>query len=179
MEKLDPQGKVIAGMGIGITILALFIIHFLCLLYPDNSTYRLFGFIHLDISPQERAILLIVTCGFIGSLIHMITSFTDYVGAGKIKLNWLWWYLLRPFTGAFLALAVFFLLKNETASLGKGNFDQQMGIAILSGLFSKITLQKLEELLRQLLKVKNNTTETLNTDTVVVPQENKPKNEAP
>lgn len=159
-------------MGFGIVILSLFIIHFVCLLYPESTSYKLLGFIRLDISLKERAILLIVICGFIGSLIHMITSFTDYVGAGMIKLNWLWWYLLRPFTGAFLALAVYFLFKDEKAILGNNDFDQEMGIAVLAGLFSKITLQKLEELLRKLLKVKNNSTEPLTTEEPVVPATN-------
>ena len=104
-------------------------------------------------SLDQRLIVLVVIVGALGSFIHSATSFADYVGNRKFVDSWMWWYLLRPFVGSALALALYFVVRAGLLGLRGGDASpteslSSYGVATLaamSGLFSKQATDKLEE----------------------------------
>ena len=71
-------------------------------------------------SLDQRLIALVVIVGALGSFIHSATSFADYVGNRKFVESWTWWYLLRPFVGSALALALYFVVRAGLLGLRSG-----------------------------------------------------------
>jgi len=104
-------------------------------------------------SLDQRLIALVVIVGALGSFIHSATSFADYVGNRKFVESWTWWYLLRPFVGSALALALYFVVRAGLLGLrgGDGGTAESLSsygvatLAAMSGLFSKQATDKLEE----------------------------------
>lgn len=113
---------------------------------PQKPTY-----IHLNII----LLLLVAAGGFLGNMIHIATSFTTFVGAGKFEPSWILWYWVRPFTAAALALALYFAF-GATNEPGNVDLDRVLTVAILSGLFTDIATQKLKEVFDVLFNPKDN-----------------------
>ncbi|HEY6505240.1 MAG TPA: hypothetical protein VIZ28_14795 [Chitinophagaceae bacterium] len=65
----------------------------------------------LSLTKEQQLILLVAISGALGAFIHVATSFTDYIGSQQFERSWISWYLMRPFIGATLALAFYFLLR--------------------------------------------------------------------
>ena len=110
-----------------------------------------------------RLILLVVVVGALGAFIHSATSFADYVGNRELVASWTWWYLLRPFVGAALAVLMYFVIRAgfvTGTSLPAGaaeaaKFINPFGIAALAGLaglFTKQATDKLDEVFSTLFK---------------------------
>lgn len=64
----------------------------------------------LNAKPESKLLLLIMLSGALGSFVHSAHSFVVYVGLGKFKLSWVWWYLMRPFIGMALAIIFYFVV---------------------------------------------------------------------
>src|SRR5262245_11773636 len=47
------------------------------------------------IDRAENMLLLVAVAGALGALIHVTSSFADYVGNRQLVLSWVWWLLLR------------------------------------------------------------------------------------
>lgn len=115
--------------------------------------------------PNHRYLVLATVTGALGGFIHSANSFAAYVGGRQLLWSWGWWYLLRPFIGAALALGVYFLLRaglivgSPTDGSGGGaealNAPGVAGIAFLTGMFSKEAIQKLEDVMRYVLSLKD------------------------
>lgn len=103
-------------------------------------------------------VLAVIVAGALGGCIHVGTSFSDYVGTGKYKSTWQWWYLLRPPIGAALALTFYFLIRGGLLSLTTGqpdvdpSFYGMAGISFLVGMFSKQATDKLDDVFDTLFK---------------------------
>jgi len=110
------------------------------------------------INHSQVLILGVMTAGALGGCIHVATSFADYVGNAEYKSTWQWWYSLRPFIGASLALAFYFLIRGGLLSLTAGttqqdpNFYGMVGISFLVGMFSKQATDKLDDVFDTLFK---------------------------
>src|SRR5688572_10702344 len=65
------------------------------------------GTIHLN----TILFFLVPLSGFPGSMIHLSSSLTNYIGAGQLQSNWLPWYFVKPFTAMGVALVFYFVLK--------------------------------------------------------------------
>ena len=61
---------------------------------------HLFGFYNLRASPNSRLFITIVAAGALGSLVHCITSFADYVGDRSLKQSRVWYLILRTPIGS-------------------------------------------------------------------------------
>ena len=163
-----PSRRLITLMGLGHVIWALLLFYVLLKTWPpqpwphDGSWMYFFSKISLlrfelpSGSLDQRLLFMVMVLGALGSLIHSITSFTTYIGNRKFLVSWTWWYLLRPFVGAALALALYFVIRAGflTSSSGASELNQ-FGVAmlaIMSGLFSKQASDKLEELFTTLFK---------------------------
>lgn len=119
------------------------------------------GHIHLN----AILLLLVAAGGFLGNMIHIATSFTTFVGAGKFQRSWVLWYWVRPFTASALALALYFAF-GATRDPANADIDRILTLAILAGLFTDIATQKLKEVFEVLFSPKDNRPNKL-TDPVV------------
>jgi hypothetical protein len=87
--------------------------------------------------------------GVAGSLVHTITIFSSRVGRDTLEASFLWWYLLRPFAAALLALL--FVAAVQSGLVAVGGKPESLVLALvaggLAGLFTDAVLQKLRGLL--------------------------------
>jgi hypothetical protein len=120
-------------------------------------------FVALHPSLDVRLILLVIIAGALGSFIHAATSFSDFVGNARLKPTWTWWYVLRPFIGASLALIIYFVIRGGFVTGGAvggssadaASFINPFGIAALAGLagmFTKQATDKLSEVFNTLFR---------------------------
>jgi hypothetical protein len=108
-------------------------------------------------SPDSAQLLVVILLGAIGSFLHAAVSFGDYVGNRRLGASWVWWYLLRLFVGASLAVLFYFAIRGGFFAATTTSSDvNPYGIAALAGLvglFSKQASDKLKELFDTLFKV--------------------------
>jgi hypothetical protein len=108
---------------------------------------------------ETGLLLLVIVAGALGSYIHAATSFVDYVGNKSLVMSWGWWYTLRPFIGAALALVFYFVIRGGLLSTNSGGDNISVfGIAAVAGLvgmFSKQATDKLGEVFNTLFRTKD------------------------
>lgn len=121
---------------------------------PVNST-------ELDV----RLLLVVGLAGTMGSLLHALGSFADYVGESKLKTSWLLWYFLRPVVGALMGMIFYFLLRGGLLS---GQIDPSnvnpygfVALAALAGMFADQASLKLREVFDTLFKTNDTRGDTL------------------
>ncbi|ACU63897.1 hypothetical protein [Chitinophaga pinensis] len=95
-------------------------------------------------------LILVGVAGFLGNMIHISTSFTTFIGAGKFRKSWVLWYVVKPFTAAALAIAIYFVFRggflNMSDDSSNINIYGLMTISLLSGLFTDRATLKLKEI---------------------------------
>jgi hypothetical protein len=92
--------------------------------------------------------LLVILAAALGATIHVFTSISDFAGRNKLRTQWLWWYILRPFIAAALGLLVYFAARafwiaEVTTPV---HLYTVLVLALLSGTFSKQTVRWLSKL---------------------------------
>lgn len=101
-------------------------------------------------------LILIALAGFLGNMIHVATSLTTFVGNNKFVRSWLLWYCVRPFTGAALAIGVYFVFRGGFLNMSDDstniNLYGIMTVSVLTGLFTDRATQKLKEVFETLFK---------------------------
>lgn len=115
--------------------------------------------------------LLVALAGFLGSMIHIATSFTNFVGAEQFKKSWIPWYFVKPFTATGVALILYFVLRAGLLNLGDSNQVNLYGLVTLSalaGLFTDKATIKLEEVFTVIFKPKDARPDKLEKDKVNV-----------
>lgn len=94
-------------------------------------------------------LLLVALSGFLGNIIHIGSSFTNFVGGGKFRRSWLLWYFVKPFTAAALAVGVYIIFRagflNSAEATASVNLYGVISIAILAGLYTDMATLKLKE----------------------------------
>jgi hypothetical protein len=94
-------------------------------------------------------LLLVALAGFLGNMIHIAASFTNFVGAGKFKRSWILWYCVKPFTAAALAVGVYIIFRagflNSGEAVASVNLYGVVALAVLAGLYTDMATQKLKE----------------------------------
>ncbi len=123
-----------------------------------ECTSTIFG-CNTCISSEKRVILLVIISGFLGSYVHITTSFSNFVGNEKFESSWLWWYILRPLVGMSLALIFYLVFRGglfagDTSAMDL-NVYGVLTIAALSGLFSDRATLKLAEIYDSLFRPKD------------------------
>jgi hypothetical protein len=109
-----------------------------------------------DFSREKRMFLIVLMMGAVGASLGSIRSFANFLGNRAFVPSWGFFYLSRPIFGAGLALLVFFAYRIG-AFHGPGNSSPAdpaaaAFVAGIVGLFADIVLEKLKELVTQLLK---------------------------
>jgi hypothetical protein len=106
-----------------------------------------------SISREIDLLLLVLLGGSLGSFLHIAPSFSDFMGNRTLKSTWAWWYALRPFIGAVLALVFYSATRaGLIANPATLNPFGVVAIAALVGLFSKSATLKLGEVFDTLFK---------------------------
>jgi hypothetical protein len=135
---------------------------------PNNfADARVFGF-DLRASPDARLFITVVAAGAVGSLVHCLTSFADYVGNRTLKRSWVWYLVLRTPIGIALALLFYVVLRggliaptlfSATPYSGSKSHAWSLlnpyglaAIAAMAGMFSKQATDKLSEVFDTLFK---------------------------
>lgn len=161
-----PSRRLITLMGLGHLVWALLLFYVLLKTWPPETpnNHPMYFFSPISIlrfeltsgTLEQRLLFMVILLGALGSLIHAIISFTTYVGNRKFLTSWTWWYLLRPFVGAALALALYFVVRSGILTTNNtpesvSRFGMAM-LAIMSGLFAKQATDKLEEVFSTFFK---------------------------
>jgi hypothetical protein len=136
---------------------------------PDTSKFAdfsVFGSAPIPISSDHRLFLTVIAAGALGSLIHSITSFADYVGNRNLSRSWIWWLVLRTPVGVALALLFYLVLRgglivpslpNRASATDTTLLLNPYGIAAISalaGMFSKQATDKLREIFDTLFRTR-------------------------
>jgi hypothetical protein len=100
-------------------------------------------------SDEERLLILVMTAGALGSLVHALRSAYWYVGNRNLVRSWIPKYLLQPFCGAILAVLFYFIVRGGFFSPRSSSMHtSQYGfcaLACLVGLFSEQAVLKLKQ----------------------------------
>lgn len=115
---------------------------------PLERDVFLFG-LTWRISDEERLLILVMTAGALGSLVHALRSAYWYVGNRNLVRSWVPKYLLLPICGAILAVLFYFVVRGGFFSPRANSMDtSQYGfcaLACLVGLFSEQAVLKLKQ----------------------------------
>ena len=167
----DPASAAnIHAFGIGFLIFAIFVFCVLVTTWPvleqgssshapAFKAFRFFGFGPYNWAPDLRMLLTVIIAGTIGSLIHTLTSFGDYVGNRRLSTSWMWWFVLRTPIGIALAIVSYLILRGglivPTLQAPKDGDLQGATVllnpygvaafAALAGMFSRQATDKLRE----------------------------------
>ena len=110
----------------------------------------------VQLSGNDRLMLVAMLTGVIGSLIHVMTSFADFAGNRRLARSWLPWYALRPVIGMGLALFFYLVMRagllSAQTSPGEINPFGVAAVSGLAGMFSKQATDKLSETFSVLFK---------------------------
>lgn len=99
-------------------------------------------------------LLIAYLAGVMGSFIHGGQSFSSYIGNGTFKVSWGCWYLYRPWIGGALGLILVLVFSAQFFGNSSSMELTPLRAAALGGLggwFSKITADKMQEILQVLL----------------------------
>lgn len=123
---------------------------------PNTVSLWFFCCFDFELTREQQYLLIAALAGALGSIVHLATSFTDFLGNQQLKTQWLPWYALRPFTGMALALIMYFILRAGLVGGMPGTAAvNPYGVAALSGLtgmFSKQAIDKLREIFENLFR---------------------------
>lgn len=130
----------------------------------------LWGAYTAHLTKTTGLLVLALLMGAIGGYVHATTSFVSYIGNRQFKASWGWWYALRAFIGASLALLVYVAFRAGflSGTAGTSAVDPY-GIAAVSGLaglFSKQATDKLEEVFSTVFRTRGDTGDQQRSDKI-------------
>ena len=104
-------------------------------------------------------LILIAAMGALGGLVHAMSSFTTFVGNRELLPSWIWWYVLRPFLGALVAVVVYLVFRARPGSadfaLSSADCLSTAAFAALIGLFAEHATIKLKDIFDTLFTPRN------------------------
>ncbi|MBV9286945.1 MAG: hypothetical protein JO288_03840 [Hyphomicrobiales bacterium] len=113
-------------------------------------------------SADLRLFVTVAAAGALGSLVHCLTSFADYVGNRSLKQSWVWYLILRTPIGMAPAVLIYMVLRGgliaplaESAGGRAATVLNPYGLAAIAGMagmFSKQATDKLSELFDSLFR---------------------------
>jgi hypothetical protein len=124
---------------------------------PKNVYVRMPGFSTGDIWSSESYVFLVVLfAGALGGTIRALHSLVKHLGLKDFSFYWAWFYITLPFSGAGLAIVIYFVLRGGFygGGFGKGlvlNIFSFAALAALTGLFSDNAMEKLKQVAVTLL----------------------------
>ena|SRR5215471_1496914 len=163
--------KGIVILGVYFCVLSALVIYLLVVTWPvsdpkDATKFTEFSVFGLgpfrDVPADIRLFISVIAAGALGSLVHGLTSFSDYVGNDRLTTRWIWWLILRAPIGIALSLLFYLLLRGGLVSPSSGgNMNAALlnpyGVAAISamaGMFSKQATDKLAEIFDTLFRTR-------------------------
>jgi hypothetical protein len=132
------------------------------------------GAIESEVTADSALLLLVILASALGSYVHAVTSFTDYVGNRRLAKSWMWWYGLRVFVGVALAILFYFAIRGGFfAADATSSQVNPFGIAAISGLvglFSKQATDKLREVFDTLFRTSPGSGDDQRKDSITNPR---------
>ena len=118
---------------------------------------------HFDLTRELQLLLLAILAGGLGSFIHSLKSFGDFVGNRTLTASWFWWYVTRPFLGAALAVVFYAVLRGgfmagTPADAKAVNQFGVIAVGALVGMFADKASDKLADIFDTLFKGADNRT---------------------
>jgi hypothetical protein len=107
-----------------------------------------------------QLLLLVILAGALGSYVHAIKSFGDYLGNRQLTSSWFVFYVTRPFMGMALALIFYAVLRGgfmagTPADAKMVNPFGVLAIAGLVGMFADKATQKLSDVFDTIFTTKD------------------------
>ncbi len=109
------------------------------MLRSDNTALTLLGLPEALRREEQAAAAL-------GATIYVFRSISDFAGRSKLRTQWLWKYILRPFIAAALGLLVYFAARAFWIAEITKLVHLYTVLALLSGTFSRQTARRLSKL---------------------------------
>ena len=104
---------------------------------------------------QVQVLIVVLMAGAVGSLIHSLRSFVVFVGNRQLVTSWIPFYVLRPASGAAMALVFYLVLGDALLGTKVGEEDFSItavaALAALVGLFSDMSADKLKDVFQALI----------------------------
>jgi hypothetical protein len=115
-----------------------------------HATDEVLG-LHVDLTRELQLLLLSMLAGALGSFVHALKSFGDFVGNRTLTASWFWWYITRPYLGASLAVIFYAVLRGGlmAGTQADAKTVNQFGVIAMSalvGMFADKASDKLAEI---------------------------------
>jgi hypothetical protein len=99
---------------------------------------------------DHSLLLLVLIMGAVGSWLHALSSFLDFVGNRNFVTSWIAWYLMRPILGAMMAVIFYVVIRagffsQSIEGLKAINPFSIAALAGLVGLFTQRATKKLAD----------------------------------
>jgi hypothetical protein len=121
------------------------------ILHPEISYFAT----SITVSEEQQMLILIVSAGALGSMIHALQSFYWYVGQRELVRSWIMMYLLLPLVGGALGTIFYLVIRagffSPNATIEQTNPFGFVAIASLAGLFTRQTINKLKDVFETLM----------------------------
>lgn len=161
---VPPTRQQLILLGLYLILIFLLLSYLLLKLWVrrDNGDeiWLFWGLFRRQIQDEVRVLAAVAVAGGLGSFFHAAKSYSNYVGSQRFYAAWIWWYLLRPFTGMALA-TIFYLVLRGGMLTGQATSDQisiygVTALGAMAGLFSDQAALKLKEVFDTLFKAQDN-----------------------
>jgi len=102
----------------------------------------------LPLDKDRSLFMLVLIMGALGSWLHAVSSYLDFIGNRNFVTSWVPWYLMRPILGAILAVVFYLVLRaglfpNDVKGIEAVNPFSIAALAGLVGLFTQRATKKL------------------------------------
>jgi hypothetical protein len=114
----------------------------------DNSANPAF-YTYTCLPPSGRNMIwLMALVGAIGAILHVLRSFSWYVGNRDLVWSWIPTYFILPFVGALTSIAFYLIIRGGlmTSASESNNVFGLMAIGTMVGLFTQPALEKLKKI---------------------------------
>jgi hypothetical protein len=120
----------------------------------DPACVYIFGGWHV-MWGETRLLLIVMLCGFLGSLIYSLRSFFWYTGNRNLVMSWLAQYAFVPIVGAMLAVVFYLVLRgglfSSTTTISDTSPFGFAAVAALVGMFINQAAEKLRSVFETLM----------------------------
>lgn len=111
-----------------------------------------------DVTRAQGMLSLALLAGALGGFLHASQSLVTFLGNRSFRGSWFTWYLLRPWQGAFVGMAMYLIARAGLVSDGVGvNPFGVSALGLLGGWFSKNAMDKMREVFDVLLPSRGDT----------------------
>lgn len=132
-------------------------------LSENRTVSMLMNLFTVNLNAELTFLLIVIFSGIIGAFVQSLSSIAIHQSRKDLGAEWSIWYLTRPFVGAALALALYFLLRGGFLGLGTDpssiNVYGIAGLSGISGMFTNQATQKLRDVAEALLKTEEKPTQ--------------------